>query len=194
MTFRYCSIPGCTDQARSRGWCPKHYARWLRRGGDPAISATNQGMPEVARFWSKVDKSGDCWLWTGSTARGGYPGFFVMRDGIERNVMAHRYAYELLVGPIPDGLQLDHLCRIRHCVNPTHLEPVTPRENTIRGNTFQRKNWLKTHCKRGHPFDEANTYRIPPNAKLPNGGRACRTCEREKARRLKAARLASTAP
>lgn len=79
------------------------------------------------RFWEMVNKTSNCWLWTGSTkSQGGY-GRFVIDDN--RRILAHRYAYELLVGPITDGMQLDHICRIRHCVNPEHLRVVTRKEN-----------------------------------------------------------------
>ncbi|MEU7240240.1 HNH endonuclease signature motif containing protein [Streptomyces sparsogenes] len=89
--------------------------------------------------------------------------------------MAHRFAYETLVGPIPEHLQLDHLCRVRHCVNPDHLEPVSSRENTRRGRSQAGINGRKTHCQKGHPFDSANTY-------VWKGSRACRTCRSEYAR------------
>ena len=113
-----------------------------------------------------------CWLWTASTRRGGYGGFW--SGG--KTVRAHRYAYERWVGPIPDGLELDHLCRNPTCVNPDHLEPVTHRENTLRGETIAAANAAKTHCPQGHPYDERNTY------VYPNGRRNCRTCDRDRDR------------
>ena len=82
-----------------------------------------------------------------------------------------RVAYEMVVGPIPDGLQIDHLCRVRNCVNPDHLEPVTPRENTMRGYSIQAQNARKTHCIHGHPF-EGNTYA------RPDGNRECAVCKK----------------
>lgn len=113
-------------------------------------------------FWEKVDKSGDCWTWTAYLKPDGYG--FVKFGG--RCQQAHRVAYELLVGPIPDGLEIDHRCRNRACVNPAHLEPVTHLVNVIR---TPRK--VVTHCKHGHPFDEANTYRH-------GSKRQCKTCQR----------------
>lgn len=131
----------------------------------------------VERFMEKIDRSagdGGCWLWTLVPHHSGY-GLFQTGHG---QVMAHRFSYELHVGPIPEGLQLDHLCRVRHCVNPAHLEPVTQSENVRRGYMATR-----THCKNGHPFDEANT-------RLRAGrGRTCRACDRERQRKAKARRL-----
>jgi hypothetical protein len=115
------------------------------------------------RFMEKVDKTETCWLWRAFIEPKGYGRF--------RQKLAHRVSYEMHVGPIPDGLTLDHLCRVRHCVNPAHLEPVTAAENTRRG-----KEATKTHCKHGHLFDEANTIHIVDRAK--GGKRACRTCAR----------------
>lgn len=102
-----------------------HHHRWLRHGhsADTRIHGDDE-----RRFWSKVDASGDCWEWTGGRTDTDYGLFNVDR----RMVKAYRFSYELLVGPIPDGLEIDHLCRMRHCVNPDHLEPVTRSENNRR--------------------------------------------------------------
>lgn len=124
------------------------------------------------RFWPKVQKGADpdsCWWWTASKSRGyGYIG-----SG-RKLLLAHRLAYEWLVGPIPDGYQIDHLCRNPACVNPAHMEPVPQRENLIRGIGFAGINARKTHCNRGHEYTEANTYHPPGRP----GWRSCRECIR----------------
>jgi hypothetical protein len=109
-----------------------------------------------------------CWIWLGPTVHNGYGRICVN----SKPSMAHRWAYEHFVGPIPQGLQIDHLCRVRACCNPDHLEPVTPLENTRRG----QGNGSKTHCNYGHPFDDSNTVWIKDGARKPC--RACRECRR----------------
>jgi hypothetical protein len=94
---------------------------------------------------------------------------------------AHRFAYQMLVGPIPEGLTLDHLCRNTGCCNPEHLEAVTHRDNVLRGVSFAAVNAVKTECPRGHPYDSENTYIVPST-----GGRLCRLCQRDHKRRWKA--------
>lgn len=114
-----------------------------------------------------------CFLWLGTVDRYGY-GLFQVR-GVT-STLAHRTAYELEHGCIPGGLGLDHKCRVRCCVNPQHLEPVTDQENIRRAQPFKVR---KTHCKRGHLLSEENLYRTPK-------GRQCRRCVIERARRIHA--------
>lgn len=128
----------------------------------------------AARFWPKVRKTDGCWLWGASK----YPKGYGMFRFAGRPMQAHRFAYELVVGPIPDGLQIDHLCRVRHCVNPSHLEAVSNRENTLRGVGATAVNAAKTHCERGHEFTPENTRRKASSPATPYGARQCRECDR----------------
>ena len=110
----------------------------------------------VVRFWSHVSRGQpvDCWPWTGYVCAGGY-GRFAARCRPTVLVQAHRFAYETEIGPIPVGLDLDHLCRNRRCVNPTHLEPVTRRTNVMRGMAPHARAARAGICKRGHALDGA---------------------------------------
>lgn len=159
-----CSVQGCfgiVGIKGARGYCTKHYQMFLKTGDPCGTTAP----PVEDRFFAKVEPSGICWDWTAAKDEDGY-GLFIT----DTSTRSHRWAYEFLVGPIPEGMELDHLCRNRGCCNPDHLEPVEPIENWRRGFSLQAINSRKAECKHGHPFDQFNTYR------RPNGGRVCRTC------------------
>lgn len=124
-----CTVDGCDRKHASLGYCALHYAR-TRRNGDPHSLLCIPDAQE--RFDLYVEKTDTCWLWIGSRTHDGY-GLF---GADNRRTGAHRFSYEFHVGPIPDGLQLDHLCYVRNCVNPAHLEPVTAAENGRRARVW----------------------------------------------------------
>jgi hypothetical protein len=172
-----CSIEGCVKDARRAGLCAGHSHR-LYRYGDPLGKPARPSLAD--RFWAKVDKLGPdgyhsqtganlgpCWLWTASVDSYGYGQFSRSR----RPVKAYRVSYELLHGPVPKTLELDHLCRCKLCVRPSHLEAVPHRENLLRGESPAALAARKTHCIRGHAFDDENTVDS-------QGFRCCLECRR----------------
>lgn len=143
--------------------------------------------PAIDRFNEKYEATEDGhWLWTSADNENGYGLFKVKGARGHVQTYAHRWSYEHHVGPIPEGMTIDHLCGKPRCVNPEHLEPVPLKENIHRGNPRWKQLAARDECQRGHPFDEENTYL------LPDGGRRCRTCQREQVRRHRAARRERT--
>ena len=125
-------------------------------------------IPVADRLWAMVDKTpGGCWNFTGCKMKG----YGQIRDG-SKAALAHRVSYEIARGPVPDGLELDHLCRNRSCVRPDHLEAVDTKTNVLRGNGPTAINARKTHCSKGHEFSKENTRRHC------DGGRVCIQCTR----------------
>ena len=120
------------------------------------------------KFWQRVEQTQYCWLWVGGVNKEGY-GYFTVNG---KSLRAHRWSYEYLIGKIPDELVIDHMCRVRNCVNPDHLEAVTSKENILRGHGRWWISSQLTHCHRGHPFSGDNL------AYKKSGQRRCRECER----------------
>jgi hypothetical protein len=140
--------------------------RRIVRGEEPHMRVHNEEA-----FWAHVDRSGGpeaCWTWTGRTNERGYGRWHYDRKPMN----AHRASWLWAGRSLTPGLELDHLCRNRACVNPAHLEQVSHRENVLRGVSLVAVNAAKTHCPRGHPYDEVNTYHTP------DGRRICRPCQR----------------
>lgn len=193
-TRTFCEVDDCGAPSVGRGMCKKHWQRW-RKWGDPRRVDNRWKQTDADRFFAHVHKTESCWTWTGTT-KNGYGCFYVTREGVNRMVQAHRFAYELLVGRLGKGVTLDHACHTvvassctvasqcphRACVRPEHLEPMSLAENIGIGG-----NGAKTHCKRGHEFTSENTGAATwsgPHA------RYCRTCKREQGRRLRERRRA----
>ena len=143
--------------------------------------------------WEPEPNTG-CWLWFGPAMSKTDPRLSYGICGNGRERYAHRMAYERANGPIPKGLQIDHLCRVPCCVNPAHLEAVTQRENILRGTSASARNAVKTHCIRGHLLEPPNLYWIP-NKKNGRIDRRCRFCHnrnvRDRLRRVRAAARAA---
>lgn len=181
-----CSIDGCVEPVRQRQFCADHYKTY-RKYGHPLGEQTPRKQPRTVarnasaeeRFWAKVDidgpvpsgrpELGPCWVWLAATDANGY-GMFSGHKGFSK--LAHRFSWMLAGRKFVDGRVLDHICKVHWCVRPDHLRQIGPVANVMIGDTPTAKNRKKTHCKRGHPFDEANTmyYQGRPDR------RSCRTC------------------
>lgn len=178
MAKNTCSVDGCARVQLARGWCRLHYSQQWRIGAVPPRPTNEE------QFWAKVDKNGPvsadrpelgpCWIRPFWLMRNGYALWQVGRRG---KTMAHRYAYELAHGPIPAGLHIDHLCRNRICVRPSHLEAVTPAENNRRAAAVRVR---RTHCPRGHEYAGYNLIVTARNEYV------CRVCRNVARRRRRA--------
>lgn len=174
MADRTCSIDGCEKPHLARGWCRAHYLCWYKNG-DPLVNKNPRlGWPANLvmrlRFMPPDRLPTGCIEYTGPLDARGYGSQITRGPGALR-VQTHVAAYEMLVGPVPDGLELDHLCRNPRCCNPSHLEPVTHAEN------MRRAGSAVTHCIHGHEYTPENT------ARDGRGRRYCRACNRQRARR-----------
>lgn len=174
-----CAVEDCQEPVKYRDWCAGHYSRWYKHGDVrahiPLGTRRYISLEEAFKAHPIVVTVDGCHAWAGNLTPEGY-GTLVYEG---RPWFAHRVAYELLVGSIPEGMTLDHLCRNRACVNVEHLEPVTMKENILRGTSPSAENARKTHCVRGHPFAGENLqydYR---------GNRQCFECRRIRDRAAK---------
>lgn len=176
-----CSYEDCDGPHYARGWCLKHYYRW-KRTGDPA--GRKPADPLIY-----IERTDDCWYWTGPLDRQGYGSWHQTRP--PKTQRAHRVVYKLLIGPIPGDLPLDHdchnrdlscsggpTCRHRACVRPEdgHNVPRTLRANLLLGRTLPAAHAAKTHCVMGHPYDAANTYVYTNKRGIRM--RFCRACKK----------------
>lgn len=148
-----------------------HYWRWKRHGDPNHLGKRVVGDP-VARFWHYVNQDGPvpaarpdlgpCWIWAGAVGKKGYGQHYQGEHAQPRLIGAHRYAYMLLVGPIPGGTELDHLCRVTTCVNPAHLEAVPHRINVLRGESPAAHHARKERCRCGAEFVRRGKQRVCP--------------------------------
>lgn len=181
-----CSVPGCGAAYAGRGYCVTHYSQWAK-GGAANVEAVcpprgPNGRKQQRRLLTleerllrlvEYDTNGGCWLWGGSIDRAGYGRAM---GHSRRSVGVHRLSFEHFVGPLAEGYEIDHLCRVLSCLNPAHLEQVTPRENVLRSNGPAALNARKEVCAKGHPY-------IEPNIIWEGTKRVCRACRNDYQRR-----------
>lgn len=167
-----CLFDCCVNHARHNGYCGSHYTQILRgKPLQPLDIMRRKNLSVEERLFSRVEKTETCWLWVGCKGSNGYA---VSAHAGRWRGCVHRWFYEHYKGEIPEGLVIDHLCRVRHCVNPDHLEAVTFKENVMRGVGVSVKMAEKTHCDYGHPLEGENL-------KLYKGvERRCRICLRRR--------------
>lgn len=176
MAKRICSVEGCGRPHVARGFCNRHWKHWRSTADSTEVrkDRRRRGAPLYESI--EYDPLTGCWMWTGARA-GGYG--IVKRTGSSR--LVHRVVYELLHGPIPAGVEPDHLCRTPACVRPDHLELVDHRTNLLRGESPSAIHARKTHCIHGHPFSGENLYIDP------KGARICLICRKAKNKRSREA-------
>lgn len=180
-----CTIDGCEDATFARDWCQPHYRNWRIYGNPLTFKRILNNDRARLMMYIDVRSEGECWPWTGFIGTHGYGASSKSSKG----TTSHRLVYQTFVGPIPEGYEIDHLCHIaddctlaeecphRRCNNPAHMMAVPPRVNNMRTNSAAAVNARKTHCIRGHEFNEENTRRSA------DGTRNCRACERVASKR-----------
>lgn len=175
-TDRECGLPECPRPVSVRGYCHAHYQRWRLQGGPVAphvpvrSRVSREGTVEERIFRQLEETAEGCWEWRGHQGPNGYG----QLGGDGTTYRVHRLVYVMLVGPVPDGLVLDHLCRNRLCANPAHLEPVPEFVNFVRGASPSAVAFRTDTCKRGHSLD----LEIGDVYVTPTGKRDCRRCNR----------------
>lgn len=179
-----CSVECCEKMSYLRGLCRGHYHRFQTLGEDfprTPLNIHRVVTPEMykRRLFSRFTVGDGCWEWTAGVHH--KEGYGQMQNYVTKKTgLAHRIMYELFVGPIPAGLQIDHLCRNRRCVRPDHMEVVTNEVNSLRGAGVAALNARITHCHRGHPFSGDNLYLAKRGDRLK---RVCRACQNERSRK-----------
>lgn len=151
-----CQVETCLRPVLARNYCSLHYQRWHKRGNtDVFIREKKTAQEQISDHISLAENG--CWLWEGALNPSGYGAVNGQPVNGKINTQAHRHSYEVFVGTIPEGMELDHLCKNRRCVNPDHLEPVTHLINVRRGDACRATD---THCANGHLYEDGTWRRV----------------------------------